>query len=222
MRYDVAMAWLDQRNASLQAGLDRELKAAFRHLRGCDPVLASVIERVGPCELRATRNHFQVMLETIVSQQLSTLAARAIYARVAAAMGGGSPRPTRLLALSDAQLLACGLSRSKAVYVRNVARSFAETGYDRRRLARMSDEEVAEALTSIKGVGAWSAHMFLIFALNRLDVFPIGDLGLRKAMMTRYRLRTSVSPRRLDRIAEPWRPYRTVGTLYMWRSYDGL
>jgi DNA-3-methyladenine glycosylase II len=181
-----------------------------------------LIERFGPYELRATRNAFQVMLETIVSQQLSTRAAGAIYRRLAEAMGGRSPRPAALLALSDADLAACGLSRAKVAYVRNVARVFEKRGLDRRVFARMDDDEVASALTSIQGVGEWSAHMFLIFALNRLDVFPIGDLGLRKAMRARYRLRRDAAPRRYHRIAEAWRPYRTVGTLYLWRSYDGV
>ena len=216
------MAWLDQRNASPQAGLDRDMASAVAHLQRSDPVVARLIDHFGPYELHATRNAFQVMLETIVSQQLSTLAARAIYGRLAAAMGSRSPRPAALLALSDAELLACGLSRSKVQYVRNVARAFEEQGFSRRAFARMSDDEVAAALTSIKGVGDWSVHMFLIFALNRLDVFPVGDLGLRKAMAARYRIRRDANPRRYHRIAEAWRPYRTVGTLYLWRSYDGL
>jgi DNA-3-methyladenine glycosylase II len=216
------MAWLDARNASLQRGLDRDLAAAAAHLRDRDPVVADLIDRFGPYELHATRNAFQVMLETIVSQQLSTTAARAIYGRLAAAMGGRSPKPAALLALSDADLLGCGLSRSKVQYVRNVARAFAGGNLTRRSFARMNDDEVADALLAIKGVGDWSVHMFLIFALNRLDVFPVGDLGLRRAMSARYRLRRDASPRRYHRIAEAWRPYRTVGTLYLWRSYDGL
>jgi DNA-3-methyladenine glycosylase II len=216
------MAWLDDRNLTRQQGLDREMESAVAHLRRCDPVVASLIERFGSCELRATRNAFQVMLETIVSQQLSTRAASAIYARLSAAMGGRSPRPASLLAMTGAQLLSCGLSRSKVDYVRNVARAFETHRLSRRSFASMSDEEVASTLLAIKGVGEWSVHMFLIFALNRLDVFPVGDLGLRRAMAARYRLRRDASPRRYHGIADAWRPYRTVGTLYLWRSYDGV
>ena len=216
------MAWLDSRSASLQKHLGGEMTSAVAHLRRRDPVVGELIERFGPYELHATRNTFQVLLETIVSQQLSTLAARAIYSRLAAARGGRSPRPDALLALSDAELLACGLSRAKVAYVKNVARAFKERPLDRRTLARLGDEEVAALLSSIKGVGEWSVHMFLIFALNRLDVFPVGDLGLRRAMAARYRLRRDAGPRRYHAIAEAWRPYRTVGTLYLWRSYDGL
>lgn len=162
------------------------------------------------------------MLETVVSQQLSTTAAGAIYGRLARAIGPGAPRPQALLQLSREDLLACGLSRAKTEYVRNVALAFEERRLDRRAFARMDDAAIAESLTSIKGVGEWSAHMFLIFALHRLDVFPIGDLGLRNAMVSQYGLRRNAPPSRYHRIAEAWRPYRTVGTLYLWKSYDGV
>lgn len=179
------------------------------------------MDRVGPYPLRAPRSAFEIMLRTIVSQQLSTRVAEAIYARLAAAMGGGAPRPERLLALTEARLRGCGLSRAKAVYVRNVAAEFGTRGYTRSSFARLDDDAVIERLTSIKGVGDWSAHMFLIFALRRMDVFPVGDLGLRKAMIRVYGLRANTKPARLERIGDAWRPYRTVGTLYLWRGYDG-
>lgn len=214
------MAWLDERNTHPRRGAER-MRAALRHLRATDPVVAALIERFGPCRLRSTRSAFQVMLETIVSQQLSTHAARAIYGRIAQAAGGGVPTPGAVLSLSAPQLIACGLSRSKAAYVHNVARAFRERRYDRRSLSRLTDEGVMHELTAIKGVGEWSAHMFLIFALGRLDVFPVGDLGLRRAMAATYGLRRSAGERRYLRIAEAWRPYRTVGTLYLWQSYDG-
>jgi DNA-3-methyladenine glycosylase II len=137
-------------------------------------------------------------------------------------MGGKQARARDVLALSPAELRMCGLSRSKADYVRNVAEAFERERITRRTFSGMGDADVIARLTSIKGVGDWSAHMFLIFALNRLDVFPVGDLGLRKAMMARYRLRRGTRPVRLERIADAWRPYRTVGTLYLWRGYDGL
>ncbi len=216
------MAWLDRRNSSRPTGLDREMRRAAAHLRAHDDVVAGLIDEFGPYDLHATTNAFQVMLETIVSQQLSTHAARSIYGRLSEAMGGGRPRPADLLALPPERLVACGLSKSKAVYVRNVAQDFQHRRITLRSFAGMSDEAVIARLTSIKGVGHWSAHMFLIFALNRLDVFPVGDLGLRKAMMSRYRLRRGTGPARLERIADRWRPYRTVGTLYLWRGYDGV
>jgi len=220
--YNGAMAWLDGRNSSRVTDLDRDVRSAIRHLRRRDPVVRALIDRFGPYELRGTRNAFQVMLETIVSQQLSTHAARAIYRRVAAATGGRVPTATAVLALSEAELLACGLSRSKVVYARSVAAAFSSRRFDRRSFERTGDDDVMQTLTAIKGVGEWSAHMFLIFALNRLDVFPVGDLGLRKAMAARYGLRRSARPNRYHRIADAWRPYRTIGSLYLWRSYDGL
>jgi len=198
------------------------MRAAVRHVGRSDAVVAALIRRFGSYQLFATRSPFQVMLETVVSQQLSTTAADAIYGRLSRAIGTGVPRPQALLKLSREELLACGLSRSKAEYVRNVALAFEERRLDRRSFARKDDAAVSEALTSIKGVGEWSAHMFLIFALHRLDVFPIGDLGLRNAMASRYGLRHNAPPSRYHRIADAWRPYRTVGSLYLWKSYDGV
>ncbi len=213
------MAWLDPRGASALPK-DDPMHAALRHLRR-DGVVADLIDRHGVYEFRGTRSGFQVLLETVVSQQLSTHAARAIYGRLSAAMGGRAPRPQDVLALSNEQLVACGLSRSKAAYVRNVADAFHARRVVPRSLARLDDAAVMESLTAIKGIGDWSAHMFLIFALRRLDVFPIGDLGLRNAMAAQYRLRRNTPVARYHRIAEAWRPYRTVGSLYLWKSYDG-
>jgi DNA-3-methyladenine glycosylase II len=214
------MAWLDPRGASAPP-IDDEMRDAVRHLSRSDAVVAALIDRHGFYRFQSTRSGFQVMLETVVSQQLSTHAARAIYGRLSTAMGGGAPRPEDLLRLSRDQLIACGLSRSKVEYARNVAAAFAEKRLDRRSFARMDDAAVLASLTSIKGIGEWSAHMFLMFALRRLDVFPIGDLGLRKAMAAQYGLRKTAPASRYHRIAEAWRPYRTVGSLYLWKSYDG-
>ncbi len=200
--------------------LPLDLEAAVAHLRKRDPVLGALIDRVGPYQIREGRNAFEVMLRTIVSQQLSGKAADSIYGRLATAMGGRSPRPDQLLSLSEEELRACGLSRAKAMYVRNVASHFDEKRYTLRSFAKLDDAAVIEALTTIKGVGEWSAHIFLMFALQRADVFPIGDLGLRKGMMKTYSLRSNTKPARLHKIAEAWRPYRTVGSLYMWRGYD--
>jgi DNA-3-methyladenine glycosylase II len=197
-----------------------DLDTAIKHLRKQDPVLGELIQRVGPYEMREGRNAFEVMLRTIVSQQLSGKAAESIYGRLATAMGSRSPKPEHLLVLNEEQLRACGLSRSKAAYVRNVAEHFGENRYTLRSFDKLEDEAVIDALTSIKGVGEWSAHIFLMFALRRADVFPIGDLGLRKGMMKTYKLRKNTKPARFHKIAEAWRPYRTVGSLYMWRNYD--
>jgi DNA-3-methyladenine glycosylase II len=213
------MAWLDP-SGSHPPRNEVGVRAAVQHLERSDPVVAALIARFGPYQLPASRSGFQVMLETVVSQQLSTHAARAIYTRLSKAMGG--PRPQALLRLSHAQLLGCGLSRAKADYVRNVAAAFSEPRFQRRSFARLDDAAAMDLLTSIAGVGEWSAHIFLMFALHRLDVFPIGDLGLRRAMAEQYRLRRTAPLSRYHRIAEAWRPYRTVGSLYLWKSYDGV
>jgi DNA-3-methyladenine glycosylase II len=160
------------------------------------------------------------MVETVISQQLSTRAATAIYRRLIEAVGRRTPRPVDVLRLSPNTLKQAGLSRSKIEYIRNVAEAFRSRRVGHRSFKGMTDAEVVDTLTDIKGIGEWSAHMFMIFALGRLDVFPVGDLGLRNAMGRAYRMRRPPSPKRLTQIAEAWRPYRTVGTWYLWESYD--
>jgi len=189
-------------------------------LRDGDPVLAALIDRHGPCKLQTSAPYFPVMVETVISQQLSTKAARAIFGRLLLIVGRKAPRPADILDIPDDELRAIGFSRSKTRYVKNIAEAFHSQRMGPRTFALMSDGEIMSLLTSIKGIGEWSAHMFLIFALGRLDVFPVGDLGLRNAMARAYRLRRPPAPARLKRIGDRWRPYRTIGTWYLWESYD--
>jgi DNA-3-methyladenine glycosylase II len=217
------MAWLDENTAGERKPRppgDSDLLAALAHLRAHDPVMADLIDKHGPCRLSPSTPYFPVVVETVISQQLSTHAAKAIYRRLVGLVGRKSPRPSDILAIPDRRFLDIGFSRSKTQYVKNAANLFGSRRLGPRTFARMSDAEVTELLTSVKGIGDWSAHMFLIFALGRLDVFPVGDLGLRNAMARAYRLRKPPAPARLERIGNRWRPYRTVGTLYMWASYD--
>ena len=224
------MAWLDEetclgderrRGSGVE---DREFRKrvddAVANLRDGDPVLAELIDRHGPCTLRPSEPYFPVIVETVISQQLSTKAAKAIYSRLLRIVGRKKPRPADILKITDDQLLAIGFSRSKARYVKNAAAAFRSRRMGPRTFARMSDREVTSLLMSIEGIGEWSAHMFLIFALGRLDVFPVGDLGLRNALAGAYRLRKPPSLDRLQRIGDAWRPYRTIGTWYLWESYD--
>jgi len=224
------MAWLNEesnRGDGRPRSVDGEI-ADFRDrvetaaisLRARDPVLAKLIDRHGPCTLKTTTPYFPVMVETVISQQLSTKAARAIHGRLLRIVGRKAPRPADILSTPDEDLLAIGFSRSKARYVKNAAAVFQSGRMGARSLAPMPDADVMELLTAIKGIGEWSAHMFLIFALGRLDVFPVGDLGLRNAMVAAYRLRRPPSLARLNRIGDRWRPYRTIGTWYLWESYD--
>jgi DNA-3-methyladenine glycosylase II len=224
------MAWLNEdsnRGDGRPRSADGEIaefsdrvEAAAISLRGSDPVLAQLIDRHGPCTLKTSTPYFPVMVETVISQQLSTKAARAIHGRLLRIVGRKTPRPADILSTPDEDLLAIGFSRSKARYVKNVAAEFQSGRMGARTLTPMPDADVMALLIAIKGIGEWSAHMFLIFALGRLDVFPVGDLGLRNAMAAAYRLRRPPSLARLNQIGDRWRPYRTIGTWYLWESYD--
>lgn len=214
------MTWIDSRGATTQTNVDRAVQNAVRHLRRGDAVMAALIRRFGTYQLSFGRNYFQLMVGTVVSQQLSVKAAKTIYDRVVEATGGGPPTPAAFLSVSERRLRECGLSRSKASFVKNVAAAFQEWRMGPKRWAEKSDDEVTEMMTSIKGIGPWSAQMFLMFALCRMDVFPIGDLSLRNSMAREYGLRKNAPLRRFEKIADGWRPYRTVGSLYIWQSAD--
>lgn len=192
---------------------------AIRRLRRQDKVLARVMDHVGPFRLARPKSHFQTLVEAIVWQQISWNAASAIYARLLDV--AGSPlRAKSVAALPVERLQSVGLSRGKAGYVSGLAEHFAAGRFPSRTVRRMDDEEVIERLTEIKGIGTWSAEMFLIFALHRLDVFPLGDLGMRRQMARYYYGREDADREELEAIGDLWRPYRTIGTWYMWSSGD--
>lgn len=213
------MAWFDESIRARQAALDREVARATRYLRRRDPVIAAAVSAHGPVSMDASTHYFQLLVGTVVTQQLSTKAAQSIYDRLTASMGGRL-RPGRILAAGDEDLRGCGLSRAKVKYIRNVAEAFSTRRMGPKTFARLGDEDAMARLTAIKGIGEWSAHIFLMFGLGRLDVFPVGDVGLRNAMARAYRLRGTPSEKRLHAIADVWRPYRTVGSLYLWKTYD--
>jgi DNA-3-methyladenine glycosylase II len=196
------------------------LRKAEGHLRGADPVLARIVDVVGPAPLKVDRSPaFAALLESIVYQQISGKAAAAIHRRLCTALGRRIPRPEDVAAASDATLRAAGLSRVKIAYLRDLAVR-AVSGLPLRSLSRLDDERVVEALIQVKGIGRWTAEMFLMFRLLRPDVLPVGDYGIRKAMQRAYRLRKLPKPDVMQRIAEPWRPYRSVACWYLWRSLD--
>jgi len=201
--------------------VEPKIKKAAEHLKRRDPVLADLIERVGPCTLHRCRSYFQTLVDSIVWQQLSWKAACAIQQRMLTVLRTRRPEPRDFLALSEEDLMTAGLSRQKCRYLKEVAELFASRRFASRRIRRLDDEEVIELLTAIKGVGRWTADMFLIFGLNRLDVFPVGDLALRKAIYNHYTKRTPVDECELRAIADDWRPFRTVATWYLWKSSDG-
>lgn len=196
-----------------------ERRRAVRHLRRADPVLARLIGEVGPCRYRVDRGGgpFAVLVEAIVYQQLAGAAAATIHGRLCALVGRRYPRPEDVARVTDAGLRGAGLSRQKIGYLRDlVAR--VQDGLPLGRLSRLSDEAVVEALTTVKGIGRWTAEMYLMFRLGRLDVLPVDDLGIRKAMQNAWRKRALPKPDWMRATAEPWRPYRSVACWYLWRS----
>ena len=188
-----------------------------------DPVLAAIIKRHGPCGLGAARDrfdHFAMLVRAIVFQQLSTKAATTIHNRLLACMPGGKASAECLAAVTEAELRAAGISRQKADYLRDLCEKVGSGAVPLDAVDAMTDEEVIEALTKVKGIGRWTAEMFLIFRLQRPDVLPIGDLGIVNAIQKAYRLRKKPTPERMRKLGEAWRPYRSVATWYLWRSLD--
>jgi DNA-3-methyladenine glycosylase II len=197
-------------------------RTAVRHLERADPVLASIIERVGPCRFArpTTGSHLDALVRSIVSQQLSTSAAATIHSRLIALVGVPQPLPQHWLALNDPELRAAGLSRQKIAYVRDLARHVQDGALPMAELHEMEDDAVIEALTAVKGIGVWTAQMFLMFRLGRPDILPVLDLGIRNAMRRAYRLRNEPTAKRMHALAKPWAPYRSVASWYLWQSLE--
>jgi 3-methyladenine DNA glycosylase/8-oxoguanine DNA glycosylase len=184
-------------------------------------VLGGIIGTVGPCRLRhsAGGGPFAALVEAILYQQITGKAAATIHGRLREAVGRKHPRPPDIVGLSDAQLRSAGLSRQKIGYLRDLADQAAD-GLPLARLRRLADDDVVGALTGVKGIGRWTAEMFLMFRLGRPDVLPVDDYGIRKAMQRAYRKRALPKPDWMRRTAEPWRPYRSIASWYLWRSLD--
>ena len=195
------------------------MRKAVNHLRKSDPVLCSIIERVGPCRLEFSPAEFSSLAEAIVYQQLNGKAAVTIFERFAAL--AGKPLTTEgILKLSDAQLRSVGLSKQKSAYLKDLAAKTAAGVLDFSRLHELPDDEVIRHLTQVKGIGVWTAHMFLMFSLRRPNVLPTGDYGVQVAIKKHYRKRKLPKPKDMEKIARAWEPYRSVACWYMWRSLD--
>jgi DNA-3-methyladenine glycosylase II len=196
------------------------------YLRAADPVLRAVIDEVGVDgigDARAGRphDHYGALVRSIVGQQLSTQAARAIYLRLTERFGGRTPTPQEVLADDpDALRAAAGLSRAKVGFLRSLAEHVLDGELELERLDELPDDAVIKELVAVKGLGTWSAHMFLMFHLQRPDVVAVGDLGIRRAIMIRYALPELPGPATIEQLAEPWRPYRTLACRFLWRSLD--
>jgi DNA-3-methyladenine glycosylase II len=195
------------------------MKKALDHLKKSDTILASIIARVGPCKMAYRDPTFEMLARAIVFQQLSTKAATTIYRRLEEA-AGGALTPDSIQNLSVGEMRRAGLSRQKLGYIRDLAEHALSGKVDFALLPAMSDEEVITALTDIKGVGVWTAHMFLLFSLRRPNVLPIGDLGVRMAIQRAYRKRKMPTPKQVEQIAKGWHPYCSYAAWYLWRSLE--
>ena len=192
---------------------------AVEHLAGCDPRWAPILDRVGPCTLRVRRDRFGTLVRAIIGQQISTRAAATIDARLRV-LSGEPHDPVRLIEAGEAGLRSCGLSGVKARYVLNLAEAVRDGQLPLARIGRLATTRSRRKLTAIKGIGPWTAEMFLIFSLGRPDVLSTGDLGVRVGLRNFHELAEMPSPRECERLAEPWRPYRSIAMWYLWRVVD--
>ena len=195
------------------------MRKAVNHLRNCDPVLRAIIERVGPCRMQYAPPEFHSLAEAIVYQQLNGKAAVTIFNRFTA-LAGDPLTPEGILKLSDQQLRSVGLSKQKSAYLKDLAAKTAAGVLDFSRLHDLPDEEVIKHLTHVKGIGVWTAHMFLMFSLRRPNVLPTGDYGVQMAIRKHYKKRKLPKPKDMEKIARAWSPYRSIACWYLWRSLD--
>lgn len=196
--------------------------SAYRHLRAADPVVGALIEQHGPFTPRPSGDPYGQLVRSILFQQLAGAAASTIQRRLYAIFGEETrtPLPDELLSLEDDQYRSAGVSRQKAGYLRSVAEHVSDGSLDFEQIEALDDEAVIERLTAIRGVGEWTAHMFLMFQLGRPDILPVGDLGVRNGMQVAYGLKESPTPARATEIGAPWAPYRSVASWYMWRAVE--
>lgn len=195
----------------------RSLTNARRHLSRNDPVLAKLMAAIGPCTLKPGGESFALLVRGIVSQMISTQAARSVYARLEALLPKGVT-PAAVVDIEPEKLRAAGLSSTKVGAICDLAARVHAGDLDLDSLQHQDEDRAIEQLTAIRGIGPWTAHMYLMFGLGRLNVLPVADLGLRAAVQEHYALATLPSVRELRQVAEPWHPYCTVATWYMWRS----
>jgi DNA-3-methyladenine glycosylase II len=195
------------------------MRKAILHLKKSDPVMRAIIERVGAYRIEYGKPTFHSLAESILYQQLNGKAAVTIFKRFTD-QTGDPVTPEGILKLTDAQMRAVGLSKQKTAYLRDLAEKTKAGLLDFRKLENLSDDEVIEHLTQVKGVGVWTAHMFLMFSLRRPDILPTGDYGIQVAIKKYYRKRKLPKPKDMEKIAKAWSPYRSIASWYLWRSLD--
>lgn len=194
------------------------MRKALLHLKKSDPILRQIIERVGPCRIEYRDPAFSTLARAIVFQQLAGAAATRIFDRFQALVDPPPLTPEAVLRLHLRRLRGAGLSLQKATYLRDLSKKTVSGAIPFQHLSNLPDQEVIDALTQVKGVGVWTAHMFLIFALRRPDVLPTGDYGIRAAMKKAYDLPDLPKPAEMERLAQPWRPYASLASWYLWQS----
>jgi DNA-3-methyladenine glycosylase II len=196
------------------------MRKAINHLKKADPVMAAIITKAGPYRIQYREPVFQTLVRSIVYQQLSGKAAMTIFNRLAGAAEANPMTPEAILKLRPQKMRALGLSKQKSVYIRELARLTRDGNIQFERLPEMDDAAIIETLTRVKGVGVWTVQMFLMFALQRPNVLPVGDLGVRAAMKKAYGLSDLPKPQEMERIAAAWHPYRSIASWYLWRSLE--
>jgi DNA-3-methyladenine glycosylase II len=206
--------------------MDLEITKIFhqarRHLSRCDPRLRELIRPIGPCTLRHNSDGFAVLVHSIISQQISTKAATAIRTRLIASLAPVGITVASIRKARDAQFRQAGLSATKIRSLRDLAEKVHQGHIPLDKLNELTDEEIIECLISVHGIGPWTAQIFLIFSLGRLDILPVADFGLRAGVQRHYRLRKLPDKERLHKLSEAWKPYRSIATWYIWRSLGGV
>jgi len=192
-------------------------KKAVKFLKK-DPKFAKIIMQVGDYNVKITKNRYQSLVEAIISQQLSGYAANSIIKKFRKLYKSKFPKPRDVIKTSDSKLRTTGLSKMKIVYIKELSKKIESKELNMRKISTQSDEQVIEVLTDVKGIGRWTAEMFLIFSLGRLDILPVGDLGLKKGIQSMYSLKELPEKEQIEQLAESWKPYRTVATWYIWKS----
>lgn len=192
-------------------------KEAIKFLKK-DPKFAKIIKQVGDYSVKITKNRYQSLVEAIIAQQLSGSAAESILKKFKKLYKTKFPKPIDVIKTSDSKLRSAGLSKMKVSYIKDLSKKIEKNQLNIRKISTKSDEYVIEQLTSVRGIGRWTAEMFLIFSLGRLDILPVGDLGLKKGIQLMYSFDDLPNEREIEQLAETWRPYRTVATWYLWKS----
>jgi len=192
-------------------------KKAIKFLKK-DPKFAKIIMQVGDYNVKITKNRYQSLVEAIISQQLSGFATNSIIKKFRKLYKSKFPKPRDVIKTSDSKLRTTGLSKMKIIYIKELSKKIESKELNMRKISTQSDEQVIEVLTDVKGIGRWTAEMFLIFSLGRLDILPVGDLGLKKGIQSMYSLKELPQKEQIEQLAESWKPYRTVATWYIWKS----